>query len=165
MRLIALGGLAAACVLLSACATITRGTNQNFAIESTPSEAEARLSTGQTCVTPCSIRMKRKSDFVVTVSKEGYQTQEARVHGVVKGGGAAGMAGNVIFGGLIGAGVDASNGSLMNLSPNPLKVTLVPVASAEQPATAPAAAPAASTATTAPAPAPADPAAAPSGNE
>lgn len=165
MRLIALGGLAAACVLLSACATITRGTNQNFAIESTPSEAEARLSTGQTCVTPCSIRMKRKSDFVVTVSKEGYQTQEARVHGVVKGGGAAGMAGNVIFGGLIGAGVDASNGSLMNLSPNPLKVTLVPVASAEQPAAAPAAAPAASTATTTPAPAPADPAAAPSGNE
>ncbi|HEY6663425.1 MAG TPA: PEGA domain-containing protein [Sphingomicrobium sp.] len=157
MRLIAFGGLAAACVLLSACATITRGTNQTFKIESTPSQADARLSTGQTCVTPCEIRMKRKSDFVVTVSKEGYQTQEARVHGVVKGGGGAAMAGNVIFGGLIGAGVDASNGSMMNLKPNPLQVTLVPVASAEQ------AAPAA----TAPAAAPADAAAAaaPTGNE
>ena len=157
MRLIAFGGLAAACVLLSACATITRGTNQTFKIESTPSQADARLSTGQTCVTPCEIRMKRKSDFVVTVSKEGYQTQEAPVHGVVKGGGGAAMAGNVIFGGLIGAGVDASNGSMMNLKPNPLQVTLVPVASAEQ------AAPAA----TAPAAAPADAAAAaaPTGNE
>jgi hypothetical protein len=43
----------------------------------------------------------------------------------------------VIFGGLIGAGVDASNGSMMNLKPNPLQVTLVPnSATAEaQPAT------------------------------
>jgi hypothetical protein len=154
MRLTALGGLAVACVLLSACATITRGTNQNFAIESSPSEASAKLSTGQTCVTPCTIRMKRKSEFVVTVSKDGYQTQEARVHGVVKGGGAAGGLGNVVFGGIIGAGVDASNGSMMNLTPNPLKVTLVPVASAEQPAAAPAptaSAPAAAQPTTAPA--------------
>jgi hypothetical protein len=98
--------------------------------------------------------MKRKSEFVVTVSKDGYQTQEARVHGVVKGGGAAGGLGNVVFGGIIGAGVDASNGSMMNLTPNPLKVTLVPVASAEQPAAAPAptaSAPAAAQPTTAPA--------------
>jgi hypothetical protein len=78
--------------------------------------------------------MKRKSEFVVTVSKDGYQTQEAHVHGVVKGGGAAGAAGNVIFGGIIGAGIDASNGSLMNLKPNPLQVTLVPVTSVEAPA-------------------------------
>jgi hypothetical protein len=141
MRLVAFGGLAAACVLLSACATITRGTNQDFTIESTPSQADAKLSTGQTCTTPCTLRMKRKAQFKVTVSKEGYQTQEAEVHGVVKGGGAAGMAGNVIFGGLIGAGVDASNGSMMNLKPNPLQVTLVPVGAAAAAAPAEAAAP------------------------
>lgn len=143
MRVVLLGSLAAASVLLSGCATITRGTNQNFVVESSPSQANVKLSTGQTCVTPCTLRMKRKSEFVVTISKEGYQTQEAHVHGVVKGGGAAGAAGNVIFGGIIGAGIDASNGSLMNLKPNPLQVNLVPVASAaasapttEAPATA-----------------------------
>jgi hypothetical protein len=153
MRVAMIGGVLAATVMLSACATITRGTNQNFAIESTPSQADAKLSTGQTCVTPCTIRMKRKSEFVVTVSKDGYQTQEAKVHGVVKGGGAAGMAGNVIFGGLIGAGVDASNGSMMNLTPNPLKVTLAPVASAEaMPTAAPAATDAAAPASPAPTP-------------
>src|SRR5437016_710091 len=135
MRAIILGGLAAASVLLSGCATITRGTNQNFVVESSPSEANVKLSTGQTCVTPCTLRMKRKSEFVATISKDGYQTQEAHIHGVVKGGGAAGVAGNVIFGGIIGAGIDASNGSMMNLKPNPLTVTLVPVASAEQQAT------------------------------
>ena len=129
MRLVALGGLAAV-VLLPACATITRGTNQDFVVESSPSQADVKLSTGQTCVTPCTLRLKRKSQFTVTVSKEGYQTQEAKVHGVVKGGGGAALAGNAIFGGLIGAGVDASNGSMMNLTPNPLKVALVPVGAA-----------------------------------
>src|SRR3989442_1110888 len=103
MRSIKLSVLAGTCVLVSACATITRGTNQNFVVESTPSEANVKLSTGQTCVTPCTLRMKRKSEFAVTVSKDGYQTREAHVHGVVKGGGAAGAAGNVLFGGLIGA--------------------------------------------------------------
>src|SRR6059058_5677855 len=121
MRLITFSGLAAASVLLSACATITRGTNQNFVVESSPSEANVKLSTGQTCVTPCTLRMKRKSEFAVTISKDGYRTQESHVHGIMKGGGAAGVAGNVLFGGIIGAGVDASNGSLMNLKPNPLK--------------------------------------------
>ena len=136
MRFVAFGSLAAACVLHSACATITRGTNQDFMVESTPSQAEVKLSTGQTCVTPCTLRLKRKSQFKVTISKEGYQTQEAEVHGVMKGGGGAALAGNAIFGGVIGAGVDASNGSLMNLKPNPLQVTLVPAAAAQQQPTA-----------------------------
>ena len=143
MRVLAIGGLAAASVLLSACATITRGTNQDFVVQSEPSQADVKLSTGQTCVTPCTLRVKRKSQFTVTVSKEGYQTQEAEVHGVMKGGGGAALAGNAIFGGLIGAGVDASNGSLMNLKPNPLKVTLVPIGSAAASTAAPAAADAA----------------------
>jgi hypothetical protein len=96
------------------------------------------------------------------VSKEGYQTQEAKVHGVVKGGGGAALAGNAIFGGLIGAGVDASNGSMMNLTPNPLKVALVPVGAAEQPAAA--SEPAAPAETSAPAE-PAAPATPTPGNE
>ena len=147
MRLVTLAGAAAACVVLSGCATITRGTNQNFVVESSPSEANVKLSTGQTCVTPCTLRMKRKSEFAVTVSKEGYQTQETHIHGVMKGGGGAALAGNAIFGGLIGAGVDASNGSLMNLKPNPLQVTLVPVASANAGVVAPASTEAAPVAT------------------
>lgn len=34
------------------------------------------------------------------------------------------MAGNVVFGGLIGAGVDAGTGAMLELVPNPVKVTL-----------------------------------------
>jgi hypothetical protein len=120
-------GLTAASLLLPACATITRGTSQKFTIETSPSEADIKLSTGQTCVSPCTLNLKRKSQFVVTASKEGYKTQETEVHGKVSGGGAAGFAGNAIFGGLIGAGVDAASGAAMSLEPNPLKLTLVPV--------------------------------------
>jgi hypothetical protein len=44
------------------------------------------------------------------------------------GAGGAGMAGNVILGGLIGAVVDANSGATRELVPNPLRVTLEPEA-------------------------------------
>ena len=44
----------------------------------------------------------------------------------VAGSGGAAMAGNVLVGGLIGAGVDASSGAMLDLVPNPMKVTLEP---------------------------------------
>jgi hypothetical protein len=49
------------------------------------------------------------------------------------------MAGNVILGGLIGAGIDAGTGAMDRLTPNPLTVKLVPLAT--PPAAPPAAAP------------------------
>ncbi|WP_246251740.1 hypothetical protein [Parasulfitobacter algicola] len=39
-------------------------------------------------------------------------------------GGAAGMAGNVLIGGVIGIGVDAATGATQNLEPNPVMVNL-----------------------------------------
>lgn len=47
----------------------------------------------------------------------------------VSGAGAAGMAGNVILGGVNGAGVDAATGATKRLVPNPVRVTLNLVAS------------------------------------
>jgi hypothetical protein len=44
----------------------------------------------------------------------------------VSNGGAAGMAGNVILGGLIGAVVDGASGAMNDLRPNPLQVAMVP---------------------------------------
>ncbi len=126
MRIAAVCGVAAASLLLPACATITRGTSQKFAIESVPQEADVRLSTGQTCITPCKLNLKRKHDFVATFSKKGYKTTSANVESKVHGGGVAGVAGNVLDGGIIGAAIDGSNGSMNDLRPNPLIVTLQP---------------------------------------
>ena len=112
-------------VLLSGCATITRGTSESFVIETEPPGASATLTNGMSCTTPCSLKVKRRGDFVVTLEREGYEPVTATVTSSVDGGGAAGMAGNVILGGLIGAGVDAGSGAMHSHKPNPLTVSLV----------------------------------------
>jgi hypothetical protein len=134
-------GLAAASLLLPACATITRGTSQKFNIETTPTAAEVSLSTGQQCVSPCQLKLKRKPGFTAVVKKAGYQSQTLTIDSKLGGGGAVAGAGNIILGGVIGGIVDGTNGSMNNLTPNPLKVTLVPVAAPVEPV-APAAVPA-----------------------
>jgi len=135
--------LALACLTGStaACATITRGTTQPFTVESTPPEAEVSTSSGFNCrATPCTFRMPRKDAFTITVSKPGYKPVTTQIESKVAGAGAAGMAGNVLVGGLIGITVDATSGATKDLLPNPLRVTLEPVdALADAPAPAPAA--------------------------
>lgn len=120
--------LAALAVAVSGCATITRGTNQDFTVESTPSGAAVSTSNGFECpATPCIFRMPRKDGFTVDLTLNGYLPARETVTSNMSSGGAAGMAGNVLVGGLIGVGVDATSGALNDLSPNPLQVTLVPV--------------------------------------
>jgi len=141
MRLVTIGGLAAACVLLSACATVTRGTRQTFKIDSTPTEAKVELSIGETCITPCVLKLKRRPGFTATFTKDGFESQTVKIDSEIHGGGVAAGAGNLLAGGIIGGIVDGSNGSLNSLSPNPLTVTLIPVGGAPAAATpAPAAA-------------------------
>ena len=123
-------GLAAAVISLSACATITRGTSQKFNIVTTPTAANVKLSTGQTCVSPCDLKLKRKTGFVVTANKQGYKEASAVIDSRIRGGGIAGGAGNIIAGGIIGIAVDASSGAMNDLTPNPLQLTLLPLADA-----------------------------------
>jgi len=116
-------------VITSGCATITRGTTQALVIESEPPGADVELSNGLRGKTPTSFKVKRNENLVVTIKKEGYETVTANVTSQVAGAGAAGMAGNVILGGLIGAAVDAGSGAMKELKPNPLKVNLLKVGS------------------------------------
>ena len=112
---------------LSGCATITRGSSEAFVVETTPIGAQVRLSSGETCNSPCTLKKKRKENFVVFINKNGYEPVEVSIISETAGAGAAGMAGNVLVGGLIGAGVDAATGATKRLTPNPLKVTLNPI--------------------------------------
>ena len=111
---------------LTGCATITRGTTEVLVVESTPSGADVEVSNGLRCKTPCSLEMKRKNPVVLDISKSGYESVKVNVLSEVAGSGAAGMAGNVLLGGIIGAGVDASSGAMNKLTPNPVRVTLEP---------------------------------------
>ena len=112
---------------LPGCATVIRGTSEKFAIQTEPPGASAVLSTGPTCTTPCTIKLKRKNAFNVTIDKAGYQTAHAEVNTVQRSGAAFG---NIVAGGIIGAVVDSTNGSLLSHRPNPLIVTLIPATDA-----------------------------------
>lgn len=125
---------------LGACATVTRGKTTAWSVESTPSGAAVRTSNGYTCeATPCTFTIARKSGFGVTVSRNGYKPFEGQVEARVSGAGGAAMAGNLLVGGLIGGGIDASSGAMNDLYPNPLRVILAPIDSSAESVVAPAA--------------------------
>ncbi|MDO5646688.1 hypothetical protein [Paracoccus sp. (in: a-proteobacteria)] len=58
------------------------------------------------------------------MTKDRCDHRQVRVTNRVSGGGGAAMAGNLVLGGIIGAGVDAANGATLELIPNPVEVTL-----------------------------------------
>jgi hypothetical protein len=132
MKLLITGVLIAAS-FTSGCATIVRGSNQTFNVASTPTAASVTTSNGYACdATPCSFRIKRKATFGVTVSKPGYKTFTAQVGNRISGRGGAGVAGNIVAGGIVGVGVDAVTGASLDLNPNPMRVILEPEGSSAE---------------------------------
>lgn len=117
--------LAAAGLLLAGCATVARGTNDTWSVNTTPTGAAVRTTNQFFCdATPCTFKMPRKAEFDVTITKAGYKTWTGHVTHHVSGAGSAGFVGNALIGGVIGAGVDVASGATLNLVPNPLNVTL-----------------------------------------
>jgi hypothetical protein len=127
----------AAGAVVAGCATVTRGTTSQVQITSDPPQAEARTSMGHTCVTPCTLQFGRRDEFVVTITKAGYHTEEVKVTTQVAGAGVAGLAGNAILGGVIGAGVDVASGATLEHCPNPVSVVLQSTRRPRQPSPPP----------------------------
>ena len=112
---------------VSGCATITRGTTNQIQIVSEPSGADVRTSLSQVCVTPCTLQVSRKDEFSLTISKPGYSEENVMVKTQIAGNGAAGFAGNILAGGIVGMGTDAYTGATLEHVPNPVSVTLKPL--------------------------------------
>jgi hypothetical protein len=74
------------------------------------------------------VQAKRNADITVTFNKEGYEPQIIPLTKEIPGSGAAGFAGNILAGGLVGMGVDAVTGAAQDHKPNPVIVTLQPLA-------------------------------------
>ena len=111
-------------LVVAGCATITRGTTDVLEINSTPQGADVKTSLGHACTTPCVLTLDRDAELTVDITKDGCEPANIQVTNKVADTGAAGMAGNVIFGGLIGLGVDAATGATQELVPNPVLATL-----------------------------------------
>lgn len=119
--------LAVVCAAMGGCATVTRGTTTQVQVQSEPSGAQARTSLNHSCVTPCTLQVNRKDEFSVVFSKPGYRDQTIEVKTQLAGAGAAGFAGNVLVGGVVGMGVDAYTGATLEHRPNPVRATLEPL--------------------------------------
>jgi hypothetical protein len=122
-----LAGLMAV-VCLSGCASVVRGTTEKVVINSTPPDATIRTSLGHSCPTsPCTVEVSRKSEFTAYAEKTGYKPGSHYLGTKMSGEGAAGLAGNILIGGVIGVGVDAVSGATLDHFPNPAHITLEPV--------------------------------------
>ena len=126
-----LATIVACTVMLGGCATITRGTTEAWSVQTEPVGANIKLSSGEQCKTPCTLQKKRKDPFQVMITLDGYQEVDTQIVSSVKGAGAAGMAGNVLIGGIIGIGVDMATGAGKDLVPNPLVVKMAPAGSGQ----------------------------------
>ena len=83
-------------------------------------------------LSPAQFELPRKDSVVVHIEKEGFKPLEITLNPVISSEGGVGMAGNIFVGGLIGAAVDAKTGSMYDLTPNPLEVTLIPLDSHDE---------------------------------
>jgi hypothetical protein len=113
-------------LVLAGCATITKGTTQTVAID-TPGVPGATC-TIQTqggprgAVTPGTVVLdKGSSPLPITCTKECYVMGSS----IIPSGTETMAAGNVVFGGLIGLGVDAASGA-MNKYPDIVTVAMMP---------------------------------------
>jgi hypothetical protein len=126
----------AVALLLVGCATITKGTSQLVAID-TPGVpgASCTISTSsgpQLVTTPGTVTLaKGSSSLPIQCTKECYVTGSS----IIPSNAEAMSAGNVIFGGVIGLGVDAVSGA-MNKYPDQVTVSLSPDPACRQPSPA-----------------------------
>jgi len=124
-------GVLAACAMVGGCASVSRGTTETISVASTPSGAEAVISgldAPMTCITPCAVVAKRNADISMTIQKPGFEPQVVQLTKDIPATGAAGFAGNLLLGGLVGMGVDAATGAATDHKPDPVIVTLQPLA-------------------------------------
>lgn len=119
-------------LLLSGCASITRGTKEVLVVNSEPMNACVHLSNGMVGTTPASFKIPRDSVVTVVIDKPGYKTAVVHVNHEFATAGGVGMAGNILFGGIIGIGIDAVSGATQDLTPNPVCVILEPISHGQE---------------------------------
>ena len=113
-------------LLVSGCATIVRGSSDEVLINSDPDEAGVTISNGMFCRTPCNIELKRKSDLIVKIEKEGYKTVRTALISTMDGASLGiGTAANFLFFPVVNDVVDYSTRANYSLKPNPLFVRLI----------------------------------------
>jgi hypothetical protein len=113
------------CVRLAiGCGTIFRGVTQDIQISSSPDMAEVWIDGVRMGTTPTELTLKRKNNYLVTVKKEGLKEATVKIEGSMSGW----VIANIIFGGVIGCGIDFITGGAYDLKPERVDINLTKLA-------------------------------------
>ena len=107
-------------LMFSNCATIIHGSKQSVSISSNPSKALIVVDGRDEGKTPVTIRLDRKDHHTVEINLDGYLPYETKLTRKVDGW----LAGNIVFGGLIGLAVDAITGGMYKLTPDQIQADM-----------------------------------------
>lgn len=107
-------------VMLTGCGTIMNGTSQKVGFSSTPSSATVTVDGKVLGNTPLTDNISRKDVHTVKIELAGYYPYEMTLTKKTT----SWVWGNIIFGGLIGLGVDAVSGGLYELTPEQVSADL-----------------------------------------
>lgn len=106
--------------LIIGCATIMQGTKQNIGISNNPSGAKVIIDGRIIGNTPLTEELSRKDNHFVKIELDGFIPYETTLTRKLSGW----VAGNIIFGGLIGLAVDAITGGMYKLTPEQIQAEL-----------------------------------------
>ncbi len=120
-RLVQLAILVICMRMAVSCATIIHGSTQDIDVRSNPDEAEVWVDGARLGKTPTRLTLKRKTSYMIKIVKEGYKDTEIKIDNSSS----AWLIGNIIFGGIIGCGVDLISGGAYDLKPESLDINLV----------------------------------------
>lgn len=105
----------------TSCATIFTGTKDSITFNSKPEGAKVVLQNVEKCVTPCTTEIPRTlGKRTVEIKKEGFETKELKLE---KNFNAVTLV-NLLFGGVIGFGIDLATGSFLKYDPKTYMVEL-----------------------------------------
>jgi len=102
------------------CATIIHGSKQSVSISSNPSKANVTIDGKEMGITPLTLKLARAEHHTVVINLAGYMPYETKLTRKVDGW----IAGNIIFGGLIGLVIDAAGGGMYKLTPDQVQAEL-----------------------------------------
>ena len=117
-KLAILTAVAVSSIYLTGCASIVNGTHEKFVFDSKPTHAMISVDGNSTARTPAQVSLKRNSNHTVRISLPHYQAQTITLTQSVNGW----MFGNLLFGGLIGIVIDATDGAMYKLTPSQMNV-------------------------------------------
>lgn len=106
--------------LFTGCASIIDGTKQKVSFSSSPSNAEVVVDGEGLGKTPLTKALSRKHEHNVLINLKGYQPYEVKLVHQTNGW----VWGNLLFGGIIGLIIDASNGAIYELTPAQINADL-----------------------------------------